>query len=474
MTGLATHRRLLGGTGVPLLASAGFWRAADYDPATGTIPDLSGNNHALTVDAAAKFLAFGATKHLWFPGAAGNYLSTPNAVESGIVAGGDNDTRVAFQADDWTPAANQTICAVWVELSNRRSFRLQLLTTGVLRWEWSRFGDAASSFTVDSTVAVPAPTAGTFRLIRVSHDVSVPPGAVGLVTFLIKTVTDETTISAELDNDNGWVPLGAPVNTTAAARFQPATTPFTAGADGDGVSNPAAGTVHGVWTGGGTIATPPASASYWADTSVVVQPAATFVETSGNNRTVTIMRAAAGFKTAFVDRRIIVNGGASIGSVGDLSLYEYAAGAPFSTVAALRRYGTPGAAEMVGGKRVTAASSAVAGHALRVETDRTTRAVVGDGTSVNVAVGGALSDGVASLVVMRRGGGFLDMRVAGTTGSSVPATAGATANASTLSVGASAAATEACEQEFVAFGVFSQALTDDQATTVALYLGVAG
>jgi hypothetical protein len=77
------------------------WRAADYDPSLGHLPDLSGNClHAMRSDPAPIHLPHDGTSYLYFPGTVGNTLTVPRpavptywraAFEDGPAAEGSSD-----------------------------------------------------------------------------------------------------------------------------------------------------------------------------------------------------------------------------------------------------------------------------------------------------------------------------------------------------------------------------------------------
>lgn len=65
------------------------------------------------------------------------------------------EARISVELDDWTPVSDVTLMAKWEETGDQRSWRLLLLTSGKLRFEWSEDGTAATIISEDSSVAVP-------------------------------------------------------------------------------------------------------------------------------------------------------------------------------------------------------------------------------------------------------------------------------------------------------------------------------
>lgn len=132
---------------------------------------------------------------VFLPGSAGNYVSTPDAASLDIV--GDIDIRARIAADDWTPAAEDSIIAKYNTTGNQRSYSLNIDTTGVILLRWSNDGTATLS--ASSTVATGF-TDGSTHWIRATLDVD--NGAAG------KTATFYTS-----EDGVTWTQLGAAVTT---------------------------------------------------------------------------------------------------------------------------------------------------------------------------------------------------------------------------------------------------------------------
>lgn len=104
--------------------------------------------------------------HVSLPGEAGDYASTPDSADISIT--GDLDLRVKQAATDYTPAAEEVLLGKWNTTGNQRSYRLSILTSGVLRLAWS--ADGAAEITKDSTAAT-ALSDATKKWLRATLDV---------------------------------------------------------------------------------------------------------------------------------------------------------------------------------------------------------------------------------------------------------------------------------------------------------------
>jgi hypothetical protein len=80
---------------------------------------------------------------------------------------GDIEIIAALRPSDWTPATNMTIRSKWGTAGNR-SWRLILLTTGRLRFEWTTNG--TTILTEDSDISVSFAN-GDLGLVRVTMDI---------------------------------------------------------------------------------------------------------------------------------------------------------------------------------------------------------------------------------------------------------------------------------------------------------------
>lgn len=159
------------------------------------------------------------------PGTAGNYFSTPDSIAASIT--GDIDIRLKLAADDWTPAATDSVIGKW-EAEGVQSYILRILTSGVLRLTYT--ADGTTDINRDSTAATGL-TDGTANWIRVTLDVD--NGAAGNdVNFY--TSTDGVT----------WTQLGTTVTNAGATSIFDSTAAVEVAARNTGTAEPFAGKVY--------------------------------------------------------------------------------------------------------------------------------------------------------------------------------------------------------------------------------------
>jgi hypothetical protein len=141
--------------------------------------------------------------------------STPDTAALDIV--GDIDVRVHVAMDDWTPAANSTLCSKWTATGNQRHWAFLVVTTGVLRFQWTTGG--VTTITADSTAA-PVVANGAALWVRATLDVD--NGAAG------RTATFYTSTDGET-----WTQLGTPVTVAGVTSIHSGTSPLiVSGVDG--------------------------------------------------------------------------------------------------------------------------------------------------------------------------------------------------------------------------------------------------
>lgn len=461
MTAATMARRAAGsGTGGPPTGVLeAMWRASDY--AGGVVPDASGQGRDLAVSG-ARFHAFDGVSALFLPGGAGNYVSAPNGATYFTVA--TATVRAAFDLDNLASGSEQTLLAWWQPVGNKRSFRFYLTPTGELGFDFSTTG--ANVVSTTTNVPLVAPPTGDHLLVRADHTVTPTPVPHAEVQFYVKTVAAgaESTIAAEVANGSNWINLGPPIpQVTTGNRFMPTLTPVTIGADGDG-ANRAVGLFRAARNG-----------HFGASASDIAEPALTFPLNSDIAGTATINRSASGPKCALVDRPLLTfNGTTDVASSPDIAAFEFAPGEDFTFVVAVRRYGTPPAPQALLAKRPTSVPSAVAGVAVRVNSaPYEVGAVVADGVVSDAVVVVAPSDGVASLISLVRGGGNVQLYMTTLNVTFIAASAGATANASPVTIEAAGGA-EFGDSEWIAAAIYRAALTSTDLIGVAAALGVAG
>ena len=137
-------------------------------------------------------------RHLLLPGSTGNHGSSPDSASNSVT--GDIDIRVLLAADDWTPAAQNTVLSKYTETGNQRSYALAIETDGTLELRWSADGTA-----VITKASTAAPTVADGKPLWIRATLDVDNGAAGNdVKFY--TSTDGKT----------WTQLGTTVTTATA------------------------------------------------------------------------------------------------------------------------------------------------------------------------------------------------------------------------------------------------------------------
>lgn len=164
---------------------------------------------------------------LFLNGTAPGHASTPDAPALDVV--GDIDIRVLVALSDWTPSATQALVSKWNTTGNQRSHLFEVLSTGILRFNWSTAGVA--TLTADSTVA-PTVANGEALWVRVTFDVD--NGAAG------RTATFYTSAA---DDGVSWTQLGAPVTTATVTSIFASTAILEVGATQVGTLENASGMV---------------------------------------------------------------------------------------------------------------------------------------------------------------------------------------------------------------------------------------
>lgn len=155
------------------------------------------------------------------PGAAADYISTPDSAAVDIV--GDIDLRMRLSMTDWTPAAISYLLTKFTT-GGQISYLLSVTAAGALQLEWSTDGSAVSTAT--STVATSVAD-GAVKWVRCAVDVD--DGGVYKVYFYLS------------DDGVNWTQLGATVTGGATTSFFSSTSNINISGYGDGLTNPFAG-----------------------------------------------------------------------------------------------------------------------------------------------------------------------------------------------------------------------------------------
>src|SRR5690606_30956664 len=164
----------------------------------------------------------------WLELGAGSNVSTPP--DGALQITGDIDLRAEITPEDWTPTANQAILGRWFTSgAAQRSYRIDLLTNGRLRFTWSVNGQTGAA-NISSTVSVTPPESGRLA-VRATFDVN--NGTSG------RTIRFYTAPSIA----GPWTQLGNPVTQGGTTSIHPGTAPLTVGAYNAGASEPFVGRV---------------------------------------------------------------------------------------------------------------------------------------------------------------------------------------------------------------------------------------
>lgn len=197
------------------------------------------------------------------PGVSGDYASTPDNAALDITA--DLDIRADATLTSWTAVGTRTFCGKYNSTGNQESYRLSVITGGILRLNWTT--DGSTDITRDSTVAVPVTTG---RLaVRATLDVD--NGAAG------HTVQFWTGPSI-----NGpWTLLGTSVITAGVTSIFSGSAVGSVGAINDGTGGLLTGRMHAAQIRSGINGTIVAN----PDFSIQAVGAASFVDSAGRTWT---------------------------------------------------------------------------------------------------------------------------------------------------------------------------------------------
>jgi hypothetical protein len=149
-------------------------------------------------------------RYLDLPGIASNYVSAPDAGDLDITGNICIVARVA--ADDWTPAAAQTIISKWSNTGNQRSYRIDLNTAGTLSVFWSTTG--ADNPSATSTVALAATAGvddGDWLWVGLSFDIDEAGSRVIRFWYSLDETNDVSAVE--------WTELGATGGGAATSIF---------------------------------------------------------------------------------------------------------------------------------------------------------------------------------------------------------------------------------------------------------------
>jgi len=152
----------------------------------------------------------------------GDYASAPGTNDLDIT--GDLEIQWFGAPDDWTPAFEDSLVSKYTTTGNQRSYMLNLLAAGTLKFYWSENGTTAQANT--STVAT-----------------GFANGSLGGVKAEFVAATETSTFYLSSDGGNSWQQLGDAVSVGGSASLNVGTAPLELGA-WNGASGLLAGQVH--------------------------------------------------------------------------------------------------------------------------------------------------------------------------------------------------------------------------------------
>jgi hypothetical protein len=347
----------------PVLARAKLVLQAQEYAGTGDWLDQTGNGHDATNNG-AKFLGWDiGQQYVYFPGVDSNYCSVPDSAALSVT--GDIDIRIKLAMDDWTPALTQVLFSK--DQSALRSWVLDMPANGRPRFSWSEDGTTVA--TVQATAATGF-TDAEAHWLRVTLDVNGGSGGIGRATFY--TSSDDT---------YSWTQLGSVQDSGASAptSIDDNASNVEIGSNFDGTST-LAGKVYRAQIYDGIDGTLELDIDF-TNRTTVVEPFATFTESSTNAATVTFNRSGtSNYITTLVDRPMwILDGSDDYLAVADHSDLDPGALGDFAVMFAGRIYDATPAANSVFAAKKTGTGTA-AGYALWVDTAGAAYAEIGDGT----------------------------------------------------------------------------------------------
>lgn len=439
--------------------------------AEGTLSFVEATGKTVTVNQAAattndpKYLAYNATtktKYAYLPGTSGNYLSTPDSAALSIL--GDLAIDVDVALDDWTPAAAANLAGNLTAGAGGSGYELFVESGGTLRLA---INNGVSDLGFSSTVATGLADKAR-KWVRVSLDSN--DGAAGAdVRFYLS------------DDGVTWTQLGATVHSAATLTPANAAAAFAIGATPGGTTQLAAGKFYRVRVANSDArATTPGSWVFDANLNhaSVVEPYASFTESSSNAATVTFNRSASGRKTTLVDRTMWLLGTDDYFAVADASNLDFALTDPATEAVAYRHAHQSGTTtETLLAKKV--GNLAEAGYALyKSATANEVLGQIADGTvSAEGRVTKTGLDGRALVTAAVRSvasdnlTGYTD-NTAGT--AAADGTAATQANAEELRIGRlSGAGTTYGNFAFIGAGVWREALTATEVAALDTEFGTA-
>lgn len=441
---------VLSGLPAPLDDFEAVWKATSYRPGEATLPDLTGNGHDLDIQLNStnepKFLSYAGVQYAYCPGVSVNIFRLSGISFAEGKSTGTIDLRARIRATDYTPAADDFILGG----SGAAALGMRRKTDGTVTYR----STGTSNITANSTAALPATDDETDLWVRMLHDLDAD-------TVTIFTSTDDT-------NDHtavSWTQLGdvvAVADTTAdgLVRLEAGDISGAGGFPYDGRLYAAA------WLEDGAIFAAPV----FADPDEWSEPFTSGSDAQGNSWTA--IREDSGRKLAFVPVPVSLHGDDDHSATTDAAGLDFGDDAALSLTATFRVYGTPGANQVLAGKKADL-STGGAGYALYLDTSRQVVGIVADGSGSVTVTSDPVSVGVQHSATLVRDGSDIWLVVDGVATAKVADTTGDLSSASEFRVGSTAGGTNYLDAEWFASGLNREALSDADAASAQTQLEAA-
>ena len=406
-------------------------------------------------------LTHSGTNYLYLPGVAGNYASTPDAAALDIT--GDMEVVMRMSCPDWSPTATGQIICKDNASAGGRSWGLDLLNNGGLRWVASAGGTAINVNVATSTF--PGSTVllnGGVYWLKVTFDVD--NGASGNdVRFWY--AADQPT------EPTSWTQIGTTQTTAGVTSIANTATAVVLG-DRTVSASPLQTSIYRAIVRNGIGGTTVFDADF--TTGITSGGQTSFTCTTG--QTVTINRATSGRKSVAVVRNVLLFGTDDYLEIADNDLLDFGASDSFTVMVSWREHATvPSFARYVS-KMQTASpgweflhNSTISGRSYITITD-------GAATTDTSGRAGTYTQGSANTVVAVRNTAadtLLHYNNGVAAGSAATdTTTGTLANSATVRIGrASGAGANYADMELISVAVWRRALTTNEiATAVARYV----
>lgn len=441
------------------------WKTSTYT-GTGSLLNLGSVGAALDATFPGgtnnpTWLPYTGQQYAYCPGVGGtdvNLASTPDSAT--ISPTGDIEGRIVCEPTASWVGTTRLLWGKWGS-GTQRSWDLQVIATGALRFRSTPDGTFGSLVQSTSTVVLPA---GTARL-ALKFTLDVDNGAAG------NTVRFYTSVDYNPATEVGtWTQLGADVVNAGVTSVFDGTDTLEVGGEG-AVAQNYDGKIYRAQLYNGIAGTK--IADY--NPALSVEPHVTFTAATGE--VWTHLRATSGKKLAVVGQNMLLFGTDDYLTIADNANLDFAVGVSFTVIACYRLYGTT-VTQAIIAKRANDTNNTVGWKLDRGSTANTPLFLADDGTvHPSDSAGTAFTQGVHAV-----GWGIRDASADTVTGGfNASAETGATdtttatlENATAFTIGADASGRYA-DMEFLGAAVFRSALSTTQIAEVVAELGgVAG